>query len=774
MNEPIRDISKRQPLCNYLLQLSDTIQDLAPTEIIPIALQLLKNELAAEYVALYQATEQDNKFILLNTDEPLLDTTLALEEEHRKILASAHFLNLANNIYFPLLHHKELTLVLVIKSQAERNWSIDEIQTAEQTLQRLWKTRLRAQKLQSLSDSEEKHRILFNSMDEGYCIIEMIHDEHGIPVDWRFLQVNPAFERHNGLKNAQGKTIKEMTPDIEDKWMFIYDSVAQSGKPLRFEEDSTALGRIFSLYAFRMRGEKPHVAVIFTDITRQRQAETALKATQENYRKTMEIEVAKRTAELQESKAQLQSVFDTTLVQLSILEAVRDDKGIIQDFEIKLINRELERETGKMDLVGRRYSEAFPSIRQTGLLELIAKAVDTGLPQQTEYCYPEGDPYQWYACMFVSSGDTVVASYQNITAKKQVEQERYKNHLLLRQSEQLALLGSWDYQLDNQQLHWSEGMYELFNIPQQSPVQLQNYLQYATESSRKKAKQLIETIKDGHPSFKEILQLQINGKTKIIQIHTQLITDQYGKPERVLGTDLDVTASHLAQDKLKQLEAEKHREIVRTTFSTLEEERRRISENLHNGLAQILYGVKISLHTLSQKDCPDAFTKQLNYATELLSEAITENRRISHELMPPILEEFGLIEAIRDIVKKLQNQVKFTYRVSGITNKLEKYIKLAIYRTVQELMMNIVKHASATEALVEIVIKPKSVSIRVSDNGKGMPTQKTTHDGIGLASIRSKIKLLNGHMDIQSNIKGGTAIKISFPINCQTEKYIPI
>mgnify|MGYP003582811391 CR=1 FL=1 len=770
MNQPIRDLSSEQTLCSYLLQLSDTIQDLAPSEIFSTALQLLKNQLTIEYVSLYQTTDLGNSYILLYEDNSFSSTTLELSEDQRKILINNHYLSVANHSYVPLLHEEKLTLVLLIQSERQRTWEPDEILIAQQTLERLWKTTLRAQKLQSLTDSEEKHRILFHSMDEGYCIIEMIHDEHGIPVDWRFLQVNPAFERHNGLKNAQGKTIKEMTPGIEPKWMFIYDSVAQSGKPLRFEEDSMALGRIFSLYAFRMRGEKPHVAVIFTDITRQRQAETALLAAQTNYRKTMEIEVAKRTAELQASKAQLQSVFDTTLVQLSILEAIRDENGAIQDFKIKLINRELERETGKIDLVGRRYGEAFPAIRDTGLLELIAKAVDTGLPQQTEYCYPEGDPYQWYACMFVSAGDTVVASYQNITAKKQVEQERYKNHLLLRQSEQLAMLGSWDYQLDNQQLHWSEGMYELYNLPPQMPVELSNYLYQATDNSRKKAKQLIEIIQNGDPSFKEILQLQINGKIKIIQIHTQLITDQFGKPERVLGTDLDVTASYLAQDKLKQLEAEKHREIVRTTFSTLEEERRRISENLHNGLAQILYGVKISLHTLSQKDNPDAFAKQLNYATELLSEAITENRRISHELMPPILEEFGLSEAIRDIVKKLQNQVKFTYRVSGITNRLEKYIKLAIYRTVQELMMNIVKHANASEALVEIVIKLKSVCIRVSDNGRGMPLQKTTHDGIGLASIRSKIKLLNGHMDIQSNVKGGTAIKINFPINCQTEK----
>jgi len=764
MSDLKSDLLSAQSLHAYLLKLSDAIQDLASAEIMPTALELLKNRLGLSQAQIYQRTTQGDSIELQNNHPSnSFSEVLKLDKDQYKSLESDQYLTYSSGLYLPLVKDGQLLQVLVIDTPAPRLWEDEEIELSKQTLQRSWQTKLRAQKLEFLSDSEEKHRMLFQFMDEGYCIIEMIYDEHGAPVDWRYLQVNHAFERHNGLKDAQGRTIKEMTPNIEDKWMYIYDSVAKTGKPIRFEEDSTALSRVFNLYAFRMDGGQGHVAVIFTDITRQRQAETLLQAAQENYRNTMEIEVAKRTAELEASKAQLQSVFDTTLVQLSILEAIRAPNELIEDFEIKLVNRELERETGKTDLMGKRYSEAFPSIRKTGLIEIIAKAVDTGVPQQTEYCYPEGDPYQWYACMFVSSGENVVASYQNITTKKQAEQEQYKNHLLLRQSEQLALLGSWDYDLNNQQLHWSEGMYELFGTTSESKTNLTNYFNYATEQSRTKAKQLIEAIQNGHPSFKEVLQLQINGKHKIIQIQTQLITDEKGRPERVLGTDIDITAAHSAQEKLKQLEAERHREIVRITFSTLEEERKRISESLHNGLAQILYGVKISLHALSQKDKPEAFTSQLTYATELLSEAIAENRRISHELMPPILEEFGLSESIRDIVKKLQNQVKFTYRISGIPSPLEKYIKLAIYRTVQELMMNIVKHANATEALVEVAIKSKSIGIHVSDNGSGMPKQKTSHHGICLASIRSKIKLLNGYMDIQSG-KSGTHIKIKFPI----------
>lgn len=735
--------------CSYLLQLSDTIQDLDVATVLPTGLDLLKT-----YLGIAQIEFFDNSLFVDKVDKDIL---LQLQKG----------INFSTDItcYIPILEDDTLISVLALQSEEKRQWTIEEIELCKQTLHRLLATKLRTKKLKSLSDSEQKHRLLFNSMDEGYCIIEMIHDVDGNPVDWRYLQVNPAFERHNGLKNALGKTIKEMTPDIEQKWMLIYDSVAQTGQPLRFEEDSTALSRIFSLYAFRMDEETKHVAVIFTDITGQRRAEEALKRSQDSYRFTLEQEVALRTAELQASKARLQSIFDTTLVQLSILEAVRNNDGQIKDFRIKLVNRELERETKRSDLVGKLYTEIFPATATTGLIDVMTRVVETGVAQQVEYCYPVGEVHQWYACMFVSAGDSVVASYLNITTKKLSEQERYKNHLLLRQAEQLAQLGSWDYQLADGQLTWSEGMYDLFELGSDDKPNLLYYLQYAKTKSIATIERIIDAIRNGEPGFQEKLELQFNGKTKVIQMQTLVITDDDGQPERVLGTDIDISAGYFAQQKLKNLEAERQREIVKIIFSTLEEERRRVSENLHNGLAQLLYGVKINLHSLSQIPETDAFTKQLAYASELLGEAISENRRISHELMPPILEEFGLNESILDIAKKLQHQVSFTYRIKGMTIGLEKYIELAIYRTVQELMMNVVKHANATKAIVEVSVQPKIIGICVSDNGKGMDINSTKSNGIGLASIRSKIKLLNGQMDIQASPENGTTVKITFPLS---------
>jgi len=153
------------------------------------------------------------------------------------------------------------------------------------------------------------------------------------------------------------------------------------------------------------------------------------------------------------------------------------------------------------------------------------------------------------------------------------------------------------------------------------------------------------------------------------------------------------------------------------------------------------------------------------FTNKLLSDAIVETRRISHELMPTTLEEFGLKSAIDDICQQLSDEVKFKCTVSGLHMRLEKYLELAVYRTVQELMINVVKHANATIAEVNVTLSAKDIKIAVNDNGRGMEAADGKQkSGIGLASIRSKISLLNGKMKIDSDAKKGTTVRIVIPI----------
>ena len=129
----------------------------------------------------------------------------------------------------------------------------------------------------ALAVSENRYRTLFESVDEGFCIVHVIFDEDERPIDYRFLEINPAFVRHTGIEHAVGRTLTELVPDIEPFWIDAYGRVALTGEPTRFVDYAESMGRWFDDYAFRIgEPEERKVAVLFNDITERKRAEYAL------------------------------------------------------------------------------------------------------------------------------------------------------------------------------------------------------------------------------------------------------------------------------------------------------------------------------------------------------------------------------------------------------------------------------------------------------------------------------------------------------------------
>jgi PAS domain S-box-containing protein len=133
----------------------------------------------------------------------------------------------------------------------------------------------------ALRESQEQYRTLFNSLDAGFCVCELLIDDNGKPFDYRFLEVNRTFERHTGLKNATGKTALELVPNLEPHWVEIYEKVALKGEPTRFIQGSDVMGRWFDVYAFPAgTPEKLQFGVLFNDITEQKQGAEKLQASE--------------------------------------------------------------------------------------------------------------------------------------------------------------------------------------------------------------------------------------------------------------------------------------------------------------------------------------------------------------------------------------------------------------------------------------------------------------------------------------------------------------
>lgn len=243
--------------------------------------------------------------------------------------------------------------------------------------------------------------------------------------------------------------------------------------------------------------------------------------------------------------------------------------------------------------------------------------------------------------------------------------------------------------------------------------------------------------------------------------------DNEGNPTHVISVSQDISAEIQLQEvnerialERKRLKEEKELEVIRAVLSKQEEERDRIAESLHNGLGQLLYGAKLGLLAL-EPEPEQAFREKKTYALELLDESIIQTRRISHQLMPIVLNDFGLKAAIEDTYRKMNTDVNFSLQMTAGKKIAPQYIELAVFRIVQELVLNVGKHAAAKNCQIKVNIAEKHVNIHVSDDGKGM-TNAQHSDGVGLRAIRDKVSLLKGQMDIYSQ-PGDTAISINIP-----------
>jgi len=186
---------------------------------------------------------------------------------------------------------------------------------------------------EALRISEARYRMLFNSMDQGFCVFEMLFDEKRHPVDYRFIEVNPAFEAHTGLKDAVGKSMRELEPAHEEFWFETYGKVAKTGQPVRFEYYAAALGRHFEVYAFR-EGEPQHrhVACLFSDISERKKSEADLR----DLNKTLESQVTERTR-VAENRASALRRLSEELTQTEHRERKRLAKLLHDDLQQQLV-----------------------------------------------------------------------------------------------------------------------------------------------------------------------------------------------------------------------------------------------------------------------------------------------------------------------------------------------------------------------------------------------------------------------------------------------------
>ena len=265
-----------------------------------------------------------------------------------------------------------------------------------------------------IRDSEERYRTLFNSIDEGFCVIEMIFDDHGRAVDYRFLEVNPSFETLTGVHESVGKRMRELAPDHEAYWFETYGKVALTGEPIRFVHEAKALdGRCFDFYAFRIGGaDSRKVAVLFTNITERKHTEQALLDSEERYR----------------------TLFNSIDQGFCLIEMIFDDHGRAVDYRFLEVNPTFEKQSGLVGAAGKRVRELIPAL-EAHWFETYGKVARTGETARFVSLVKDlGDRwFDVYACQ-VGGADSrkVAVVFNDITARKQLDEALQVNERQLR------------------------------------------------------------------------------------------------------------------------------------------------------------------------------------------------------------------------------------------------------------------------------------------------------------------------------------------------------
>ncbi len=218
----------------------------------------------------------------------------------------------------------------------------------------------------------------------------------------------------------------------------------------------------------------------------------------------------------------------------------------------------------------------------------------------------------------------------------------------------------------------------------------------------------------------------------------------------------------LQQQKIAELEKEKLLSATKSILKGQEEERSRLAKDLHDGLGGLLSGVKLQLGAMKGNlILSEEHGRIFNTALGKLDESISEMRRVAHNMMPEALMKLGLQQALQDYCEGLSAAQAFTINGEfyGLEKRMEASTEVVVYRIVQELLNNAVKHSGASVILAQVMRQENNLTITVEDNGKGFDMQ-TILPGAGLKNIRSRVDYLKGQLDIQSEPGKGTSVHI--------------
>ncbi|MBA9079156.1 PAS domain-containing sensor histidine kinase [Rufibacter quisquiliarum] len=412
------------------------------------------------------------------------------------------------------------------------------------------------------------------------------------------------------------------------------------------------------------------------------------------------------------------------------------------------------------ELVGHNLFEFFPQLENS--LEEILTGEAVNFIERKEfnglYAYYQNfglfDPKREYGIAFAIDITELIETQENLLNQKEFSENLLEN----------SIDGIMAFDQNLCVTSWNKTMEQVLQVSKEHVLDKPLPLLFAKKHQTYVQQQAERVLRGEHLTTYEIPGLETE---RVFEVNLVPFTNAAKEVAGALGIVHDITQQRQRQAEETRFKLSQQKGIMDAVLTTQNEERKRIAEALHNSLAQLLYAAKLNLEDIQlEGNVQKEALLPLQKVSRFLEEAIKETRTLAHELIPRVLQDFGLKSALKDLATRLTTG-SFTVQcvVTGFDQPVDHTLETHLFRFVQELLNNVMKHAEATSALVQVVDKGPTIRIRVVDDGKGMPAEWQTKNlkGMGIATLRDRVKLLQGTIKIDSAPGEGTTVTIDLP-----------
>ncbi len=345
----------------------------------------------------------------------------------------------------------------------------------------------------------------------------------------------------------------------------------------------------------------------------------------------------------------------------------------------------------------------------------------------------------------------------------QLERERTR----LVEAQEMAKIGSWEAELQSLNVIWSDQTHRIFETdPSRFHPTRPKFCEFIHPEDRAKVDAaFVGSLDKRSPSTVEYRIVMPDGRVKILEERWRAFHDEEGKPVRLAGTCRDITERVRAEEELQRLSGK----LLRFQ----DEERRKIARDLHDSTGQDLVALATMLGQL-RPSIPSGNRKSRRLLSEckaLADKCIRDVRTLSYVLHPPMLDEAGLGEAIRDYVDGFTKRsgIHVEVEVPSRVGRLARDIELVLFRVVQESLTNIQRHSGSQQAKIR-VNRNSDLTLEISDFGRGLSATKQRRKedtrlevGVGIPSMQERVKLIGGQLRIDST-GHGTTVRVTIPV----------